>query len=358
MASRKAPFRYGKQKTYKVMWMIQAALVVNVIASTVLYTLAGYDGPRLLLSASLAVVVGVVTEFVFYLSWKRPKSIVYLMLHKQAAMVPLMVALLLPLHAPLYLVAVSTVVAVWIGKLVFGGFGNSIFQNATVGVLFAYVSFAPQLALTPALIGQGLFYPIDVLKQALFNNVLSGLDMTALFLGTEYYTIATGAMSGLVLVGIWIVLSVTKTIDWIVGATYVASVFAISTIVGGPELGVEMVLTGIVLFAAVFLVSDPITSPTTRNTKLLYAVSVAVVTVMIRILGNNTEGVLFAILIGNVITPYMNRNARSGTLRTFIQTAAIAIVITVASGVVLLQTRQPAIEELSTTMEVWIDETL
>ena len=357
MAARKAPFRYGKQKTNKMMYLIQIALLINVISSTVFFTLAGFDGWRLLLSSSLAVVVGVITEFIFYISWKRPKSIGYLMLKKQAAMIPLMVALLLPLHAPLYLVAVSTVVAVWIGKLVFGGFGNSIFQNATVGVLFAYVSFAPQIALTPELISQGVFYPIDVLKQALFNNQLSGLDMTSLLLGGEYYTIASGAMSGLVLIGLWVILSVTRTIDWVLGATYVASVFVISTIVGGTDLGIEMILTGIVLFAAVFLVSDPITSPTTRNTKVLYAVIVAVVTVMIRLLGNNTEGVLFAILIGNVVTPYMNRNARSGSLRTFIQTAAIAIVITVASGYVLLQTTQPAAEELSTTMEVLIDET-
>ncbi len=358
MATRKAPFRYAAKKTNKMMWLIQAALVINVIASTVLYTIAGFDGLRLLISASLAVVVGVVTEYVFYRSWKRPKSVGYLILQKHAAMIPLMVALLLPLHAPLYLVAVSTVVAVWIGKLVFGGFGYSIFQNATVGVLFAYVSFAPQIALTPALIGQEVFYPIDVLKQALFNNELSGLDMTSLLLGGEYYTIAAGAMSGLVLIVLWVILSATRTIDWLIGATYVASVFAIATIVGGTELGIEMILTGMVLFAAVFLVSDPITSPTTRNMKILYAVIVALVTVLIRILGNNTEGVLFAILFGNVLTPYMNRNARSGTLRTFIQTAAIAIVITVTSGYVLLQMRQPVAEELNTTVEVLIDETL
>lgn len=358
MAARKAPFRYGKKKTNNLMYLIQAALIVNVIASTVLFTLAGYEGWRLLVNVSLTIVVGVVTEFVFYRSWKRPKSFRYLILQKQAAMVPMMVALLLPLHAPLYLLAVSTIVAVWIGKLVFGGFGNSIFQNATVGVLFAYVSFAPQIALPVELIDAGVFYPIDVLKQAVFNNQLSGLDMGSLLLGGEYYTIAAGAMSGFVLIGLWVILSVTRTIDWMLGATYVGSVFVIGTIVGGTSLGIEMILTGIVLFAAVFLVSDPITSPTTRNTKLLYAVIVAVVTVMIRILGNNTEGVLFAILIGNVITPYMNRIARSGTLRTFIQTAAIAIVITVASGYVLLQTRQPVVEELSTTTEVLIDETL
>jgi electron transport complex protein RnfD len=323
-----------------------------------LFTLAGFDGWRLLLSAGVAIVVGVVVEFMFYRSWKRPQTILALLLRKQSAMIPMMVALLLPLHAPLYLVAVSTLVSVWIAKLVFGGFGNSIFQNATVGVLFAYVSFGPQIALTPALIEQGVTYPIDVLKNALFNNTTSGLDVMALLVGGEYYTIAAGAMSGLVLLGIWLVLSVTKTIDWILGATYLAVVFTISTIVGGTALGIEMLVTGMVLFAAVFLVSDPVTSPTTRNTKVLYAVIVAVVTVMIRVLGNNTEGVLFAVLIGNVVTPYMNRNARSGSLRTLIQTTVIAMVLTVAAGFIILQVSQPATEEVAVTTEVLIHETL
>jgi electron transport complex protein RnfD len=358
MTLRKAPFRYGSQKTKTMMWLIQAALLVNLLSSTVLFTLAGFEGWRLLVSAGVAIVVGVVVEFMFYRSWKRPQSILALLLRKQSAMIPMMVALLLPLHVPLYLVAVSTLVSVWIAKLVFGGFGNSIFQNATVGVLFAYVSFGPQIALTPALIGQGVSYPIDVLKNALFNNTTSGLDVMALFVGGEYYTIAAGAMSGLVLVGIWVVLSLTKTIDWILGATYLASVFTISTIVGGTALGFEMLVTGMVLFAAVFLVSDPVTSPTTRNTKLLYAVIVAVVTVMIRVLGNNTEGVLFAILIGNVVTPYMNRNARSGSLRTLIQTTAIAMVLTVAAGFIILQVSQPATEEVAVSTEVLIHETL
>ncbi len=358
MASRKAPFRYGRQKTSRMMWLIQAALLLNVGFSTVLFTLAGFDGWRLLASTALAVVVGVVVEFMFYRSWNRPQTIGTLLFHKQAAMVPMMVALMLPLHAPFYLVAVSTLVSVWIAKLVFGGFGNSIFQNATVGVLFAYVSFAPQIALTPALIGQGVAYPIDILKNALFNNQLSGLDVQSLLVGGEYYTISAGAMSGLVLIGLWFVLSLTKTIDWILGATYVASVFVISTIVGGTTLGLEMIVTGLVLFAAVFLVSDPVTSPTTRNTKLLYAVTVAVVTVMIRVLGNNTEGVLFAILIGNVITPYMNRNARSGRLRSLIQTAAIAITITLATGWILLTATQAGTEELTSTVEGYIHETL
>lgn len=358
MAARKAPFRYGKQKTNKMMWLIQAALMLNVVTSAILFTSAGFDGWRLLVSTALAIIVGVMVEFFFYRSWKRPVSIAHLIFRKQAAMIPIMIALMMPLHVPLYLVGVSTLVAVWIAKLVFGGFGNSIFQNATVGVLFAYVSFAPQIALTPELIDQGLTYPIDVLKTALFNNTLSGLDVMSLFVGGEYYTISAGAMSGLVLIGIWVILISTKTIDWILGATYLAGVFVISFIVGGTTLGMEMVVTGMVLFAAVFLVSDPVTSPTTRNTKLLYAVIVAVVTVLIRILGNNTEGVLFAILIGNVVTPYMNRNARSGSLRTFIQTVAIALVITVAAGFVILQVTQPATEELSVKVEVLNYETL
>jgi len=361
MAYRKAPFRFGRLKTSKMMWLIQAALLVNLISSTVLFTLGGFDGIRLLLSALVAVVVGVAVEFAFYRSWKRPQSIQDLLLKKQAAMIPLMVTLLLPLHAPLYLVGVTTLVAVWIAKLVFGGFGNSIFQNATVGVLFAYVSFAPQLAIsfesTPVLFQQGVQYPIDILKNALFNNQLAGLDVQTLLFGGNYYTAATGAISGAVLIGLWLVLSLTKSIDWIIGATYVASVFAMTSIVGGVDLGIEMILTGMVLFAAVFLVSDPVTSPTTRNMKILYAVIVALVTVMIRFLGNNTEGVLFAILIGNVVTPYMNRNARSGTVKSLLQTVAIALIITVSTGYVIQLAAQPVIEEVATSWEVINHET-
>ena len=356
MAYRKAPFRVGRQKTTTMMWMIQAALVVNLIASVVFFTLNDFDGWQLLVNALVAVVTGVAVEYLFYRSWKRPQSILHLVLRKQAAMIPLMVTLMLPLHAPLYLVAVSTVIAVWIAKLVFGGFGNSIFQNATVGVLFAYVSFAPQLVLPALLMGRGVAYPIDTLKNALFNNELSGLDLSSLLFG-NYYTAAAGAVSGLVLIGLWVVLSATKSIDWMLGATYVASVFVMTALVGGVDVGLEMVLTGMVLFAAVFLVSDPVTSPTTRNMKILYAVIVALVTVMIRYLGNNTEGVLFAILIGNVVTPYMNRNARSGTLRSLVQTMAIAVVITVATGYVIGLASQPVTEEVSTAWEVTMNET-
>jgi Na+-translocating ferredoxin:NAD+ oxidoreductase subunit D len=356
MAYRKAPFRFGRKKTTTMMWLIQAALLVNLMTSVVFFTLSGFDGWQLLINALVAVVVGVAVEYAFYRSWKRPQSIPSLVLRKQAAMIPLMVTLLLPLHAPLYLVGVSTLVAVWIAKLVFGGFGNSIFQNATVGVLFAYVSFAPQLVLPSLLIGRGVAYPIDVLKNALFNNQLSGLDLSSLLFG-NYYTAAAGAVSGLVLIVLWVVLSATKSIDWILGATYVASVFVITALVGGVDLGLEMVLTGMVLFAAVFLVSDPVTSPTTRNMKILYAVIVALVTVMIRFLGNNTEGVLFAILIGNVVTPYMNRNARSGTVRSLLQTMVIAVAITVATGYVIGLATQPAIEEVSSAWEVTMNET-
>ncbi len=357
MALRKAPFRYGPLKTKTMMWGIQIALLINLITSTVLFTLAGFDGWQLLVRAALAVVTGVIVEYAFYRSWKRPHSVVHLVLHKQAAMIPLMVTLLLPLHAPLYLVAVSTVVAVWIGKLVFGGFGNSIFQNATVGVLFAYVSFAPQIALPMLLVGRGVVYPIDTLKNALFLNEIAGLDVSALLYGGTYYTAAAGAMSGLVLIVLWALLSLTKSIDGLIGATYVASVFVISYMLGGTPLALEMVLTGMVLFAAVFLVSDPITSPTTRNMKIIYAVIVALVTVMIRVLGNNTEGVLFAILIGNVMTPYMNRNARAGTRRSLIQASLMAVALTIGTGWVLQQAIQQNTQELGVPLEVLIDET-
>jgi len=356
MALRKAPYRYQPQKTKNIMRWFQGVLLFHLIASVVVAEVAGFDGLRGLISAAIALAVGLAVEVGFYISWKRFESLPKLINEKHPFLTPLHVVLLLPLHTPFYIVGISTLVAVWIGKLVFGGFGFSIFNNAVVGVLFAYVSFANDLAFPAELSALGGNYPIELLKVATFANTTVGLDLSALFLGGQYYMVSLGAMSGLVVVISFVVLTLKRIVDWRISATYVAAVFGISYIAGGQVLAMEMVLSGLLLIGAAFYVSDPVTSPTTRNTKILYAVVVALITVMIRILGDATEGVLFAILIGNVITPYMNRSARKSSLVSFVQMLLIAAVISAASGYVIQLASQPETVEVA-SLEV-LDETL
>lgn len=355
MALRKAPYRYQSQKTRHIMRWFQGVLLVHLIASVVVAELAGFDGIRGLFSAVIALVVGLAVEVGFYISWKRFESVPKLINEKHPFITPLLVVLLLPLHTPFYIVGISTLVAVWIGKLVFGGFGFSIFNNAVVGVLFAYVSFANDLAF-PLIQAPGNNYPIELLKVATFANSTVGFDLPSLFLGGEYYMVSLGAMSGLAVVISFLVLAIKRVVDWRISVAYVAAVYGMSFVAGGQVLAMEMVLSGLLLVGAAFYVSDPVTSPTTRNTKILYAVVVALITVMIRILGDATEGVLFAVLIGNVITPYMNRSARKSSFVSFVQMLMVAAVITATSGYVIQLAMQPETVEVA-SLEV-SDETL
>lgn len=356
MALRKAPYRYQSQKTRHIMRWFQGVLLAHLIASVVVAELAGFDGLRGLVSAAIALVVGLAVEVGFYISWKRFESVPKLINEKHPFITPLLVVLLLPLHTPFYIIGISTLVAVWIGKLVFGGFGFSIFNNAVVGVLFAYVSFANDLAFPAELAALGGNYPIELLKVATFANTTVGFDISALFLGGQYYMASLGAMSGLAVVISFLVLAIKRVVDWRISVAYVAAVYGMSFVAGGQVLAMEMVLSGLLLVGAAFYVSDPVTSPTTRNTKILYAVVVALITVMIRILGDATEGVLFAILIGNVITPYMNRSARKSSFVSFVQMLLIAAVITATSGYVIQLAMQPETVEVA-SLEVF-DETL
>jgi electron transport complex protein RnfD len=355
MALRKAPYRYQPQKTRHIMRWLQVVLVLHLGVSVAVAELGGYDGLRGLISAAIALVVGLAVEVGFYISWNRFESLSKLINEKHPFITPLLVVLLLPLHTPFYIIGISTLVAVWIGKLVFGGFGFSIFNNAVVGVLFAYVSFANDLAF-PLINAPGYNYPIELLKVATFANSTVGFDLQSLFLGGNYYMVSLGAMSGLAVVISFLVLSFIRVIDWRISVAFVAAVYGMSFIAGGQTLAMEMILSGLVLVGAVFFVSDPVTSPTTRNTKLLYAVVVALITVMIRILGDATEGVLFAVLIGNVITPFMNRSARKSSFVSFVQMLLIAAVITATSGYVIQLAMQPETLEVA-SLEV-LDETL
>jgi electron transport complex protein RnfD len=94
-------------------------------------------------------------------------------------------------------------------------------------------------------------------------------------------------------------------------------------------------LTGLTLFGAVFLVSEAVSSPTSRETKIIYAVVIAVLTMAVRVLGTNPEGIIFAVLFGNMITPFLNRTVKRSNKRTFITTALVSLAVVIFTGLVL-----------------------
>lgn len=340
--NRKAPYLLGKLKYNHITQAIQAALVIVLITSFFFYNRLevlpeGVTAVNLLINAAVALVVSFVIEILFLISRGRWNGIKDCYVKENPLLIPLLVVLLLPLHTPLFVVFVATVMAVWIGKLVYGGFGYSIFHPAIVGVSFVYLSFAKALA-TP----EGFVYPVQRLKEAGALNQIALISQRPLFFGGAEYGISVGAISGLVLVILFLLLAIPKIIDWRLTVTFLATVFGITFIMGGSYYAMEHLLTGIVLFGAVFLVTDPVTSPTSRETKIVFAAIVGLLTVMIRVLGSNTEGVLFAVLLGNLFTPYINRTTRRSTMTSLVKALIFVAIVIVAGGFIIGWINTPA----------------
>ncbi len=338
---RRAPFKLGKLKFNHITQALQISLIITLLASFFFATriegLEGVSPVSLLINAAIAIVVSMVIEILFLRSRGRWTNLKDCYLKQSPLLIPLTVVLLLPIHATWFIVVIATIMAVWIGKLVYGGFGYSIFNAAIVGVLFANLSFKSSLV-SP----EGIAYPIEMLKLASQSNQIALLSQQSLFIGGTYFTIGAGAMSGLVLAVLFIVLAALRVIDWRLTVTYLATVFGITYIMGGSYYAMEHLLSGLVLFTGVFLITDPVTTPTSRETKLVFAVIVGLLTVMIRVLGNNTEGVLFAVLLGNIFTPYINRTARQSNTRSFIKTIVFVIALIVLGGLAIGFINSPA----------------
>jgi electron transport complex protein RnfD len=94
-------------------------------------------------------------------------------------------------------------------------------------------------------------------------------------------------------------------------------------------------VTGLTMFGAVFLVSESVSSPTSRETKIIYAVAVATLTVAVRVLGKEIEGIVFAVLFGNMITPFLNRTVRRSDKKALIKTIVISFCVVIFIAVAL-----------------------
>jgi electron transport complex protein RnfD len=94
-------------------------------------------------------------------------------------------------------------------------------------------------------------------------------------------------------------------------------------------------ISGFTLFGAAFLVAEPVSSPTSRETKYIYAVSVGVMMMLVRVLGNEAEGLVFAVLFGNMITPFLNRTVKRSNRQGLIKTLSVLSIVVLLLGFVL-----------------------
>ena len=232
----------------------------------------------------------------------------------------IILVLMLPANTGIYPLVVGTFFAIVIAKLLFGGFGQNIFNPAAVGcaIIFSYfatgvVTDIQTLATPTRTIASSYGWLVN--DSAIVDSFLKGFGgLQGLFLGMHDGGLGETCTLLLVIVGVY--LSIRKIIDWRIPVFYVGTVFVLALIVGmmhgtGIWYPIFHVLTGGLMFGAVFMATDPVTNPTSNAGKIIFAIGCGLITFVIRIKANLPEGVLYSILLMNMLTPWIE-NAVSG----------------------------------------------
>ena len=303
--TRSTPAFFMKQP---MMRKVLYALAPIVLASVYFF------GWRSLIVIGISCFSGIFAEWLFKRSAKKPVT--------EAVFVSaVLYALTLPPSVPLWIAALGIFFGIVFGKEVFGGFGRNVFNPALVGRAFVYVCFPTAMTaewsqnLSGGLGGFLRFAaPLaDTVTGAtpliLFKNTQTYSPVLDLVLGTSGG--ALGETSALLILAGGLYLILTKTADWkiilstLLGFLLASSLFFFlgSKTTPQPLWGL---FSGGILFGAVFMATDPISAPKTKEAKWVYGLLIGIVTVIVRSFSLFSGGVMFAILIANTFAPLLD----------------------------------------------------
>ena len=242
-----------------------------------------------------------------------------------------LLALSLPPSIPLWIAAVGAAFGVLFGKMVFGGFGRNVFNPALVGRVFIYVSFAvPMTAVwmqplaspvgpwgLPGSLGGFARWAADAVSAAT-PLALSRAGVSQPILPLLWGNVAgsLGETSALLIALAGLYLLVTKTANWRIVVSMLIGFLGLQTLLWA--LGVRnaadpltALLSGGVLYGAVFMATDPVSAAQTQPGRWIYGALIGVLVVLIRVFSIWPEGTMFAILLGNVFGPIVDYAVRA-----------------------------------------------
>ena len=220
-------------------------------------------------------------------------------------------AMSLPGTAPWYVGVIAAFMAIGIGKIIFGGLGMNLFNPAMVGRAFVMISFAGALAASGY---EDARSAVDAISQATplsaykMNGVVTALS--DLFWGTTNGSLGETSALACLLGGLYLL--VRRTAAWQIPAGLLLAVLVIGGAVQltGPVDGWTMlhhILGGSLLFGAFFIATDPVTSPLTPKGKFIFGLGTGMLIMLLRLFSGYPEGVMFAVLLMNALTPLINR---------------------------------------------------
>lgn len=217
----------------------------------------------------------------------------------------------LPATAPWYVGVIAAGVAMGIGKMVFGGLGGNIFNPAMVGRAFVMIAFAGNLAASGYVSTAGT---VDILSQATpltaFKQTGIITSMAPMFFGNVNGSLGETSALACLLGGLW--LCFRRVASWEIPVAVILGTVVIAGIGNLLDLSsqwtvVHHLLGGALMFGAFFIATDPVTSPLTAKGKWIFGIGIGALVMVLRYFSGYPEGIMFAVLLMNAVTPLINR---------------------------------------------------
>ena len=340
-----SPNYRSPQSTTGIMRDLTVCLLAITIFSVAYYsaTLGASAGLRVIILMVTSVLSALVTEAIYFKASKQ--DIKEGILSSYGWVTAMILTLISSINVSPYALAICTVIAIVFGKLVFGGFGQNIFNPAAFGEAVLMNSFAGSnidlMSSTTPTVAMNKFSWLGT-SSAVSGVISQYSGLGKMFLGLYPSTI--GSTCAVLLIICLVFLVVRDDIDWQTSVFYIGTVFVVTLIIGlvhglGISYALVNVLAGGVLFGGVFMVTDPVTTPVTLPGKIVYGVGAGCFTVLFRLRSNMSDGVLYSILLMNMLTPAIDKlfdgNQIKDAAKIRNKTAiisAICLVIIVAVG--------------------------
>lgn len=316
-----SPHVKSKETVGKIMWTVSATLVPLLVSSIFIF------GFQTLVITAVSVLSCVAVEVISQKCLHRPVTIK----DGSAVLTGLLLAYVIPPGVSIWMPVLGAVMAIYVAKHLLGGIGSNIFNPALIGRAFLMATFP--VAMTSAWLSPsaGGFFghvstgvdavstatPLFVLKHfgmqgvidkfgslpAVYNHFLMGLRPGCI-----------GETSAVLIILGGLFLLYMKYISWHIPVSVVVSVAFFTWIFGGDGYftgnPILAVLSGGVLLGAVFMATDYVTAPSQPIAKLIYGTGIGALTVLIRLKGGYPEGICYAILLMNAITPTLETHFR------------------------------------------------
>ena len=288
-----SPHIHTQKTTKQIMLDVIIGLLPATIAGVVIF------GSRALEVIAVCVGTCVLGEYLFNRIVKKDQTIEDF----SAALTGLILALNLPVNIPLWQCVVGALFAIIIVKCLFGGLGRNLVNPAIAGRVFMLVAFGSMAKAA---------FPVGVDATAGATPLVELAagktpDLMALFLGTTGGAIGETCALALLLGGIYLI--ARRVITFHIPLGFIGTVFVCGLLLNGFDFvgALAYILSGGLFIGAFFMATDYVTSPATPKGKLIFGLGAGLITVLIREFGQYPEGVSFAILLMNILDPYIDR---------------------------------------------------